>query len=226
MTKKSIVFLVMLFTVFALSAQQAVLTEVVGTVEVRLAGSANWVGARQGMILSEDAIISTGFRSSALLQAGSSVITVRPLTRLTLSELRTAAGTETINVGLQTGRVRVEVNPPSGTRTNLEVRGPVVTASTRGTIFEFDTLNLVVYEGTIEFGGATGFAVLIDAGRTSFADEQSGRAALPEETALAELRPQQPITSWSVSAPEAVNAAEIPGAVSESIVGLSTLIDF
>ena len=209
-------------------AQQAVITELFGTVELKFSGSASWVNARQGQILAEDTIVSTGFKSSALIQAGSSVITVRPLTRLTLSELRSAAGTESINVNLQTGRVRVEINPPAGMRANMEVRGPMATASVRGTAFEFDTLNLAVHEGTVVFtGSVVGVSVLIDAGRSSFADEQNGRAALPIETAIAELRPPQPITSWSVSASEALNAAEIPGGVTtENTIGLSTIITY
>ena len=101
------------------------------------------------MSLSEDTIISTGFKSSALIRAGSSVITVRPLTRLALAEIISAAGTENINVNLQAGRI-------------------------------------------------------------SYIDEQRGRAALPEETIMAELMPPLPVTSWAVTAPEAVNASDMP----------------
>ena len=184
-------FLIIIPEIFA---QQAILRDLSGTVELKFAGSSVWETARKGQSLAEDTIISTGFKSTALIQAGSSLITVRPLTRMILSELRSAAGTETINVGLQTGRVRVDVKPPAGTKTTMSVSGPIATASVRGTVFEFDTINLIVSEGTVEFlSGTSVTSVLIDAGRSSFADEQTGRAALPEETALAELKPELPI---------------------------------
>jgi hypothetical protein len=194
LSKGFFIALVFLFCVSTgVFAQAAVLEELAGTVEIKYSGSNIWESAVKGQTLNADTMISTGFKSTALIRAGSSVITVRPLTRLSLSELISAAGTETLNVSLQTGRVRVEVKPPAGAKASMNVTAPTATASVRGTVFEFDTINLFVQEGTVQFSsGASGVPVLVDAGKGSFVSE-NGRVAIPEETAVAELKPDLPV---------------------------------
>jgi len=172
-------------------AQTGTITELSGTVEIKRAGSAVFVPAKLGEQLAKDTIVSTGFKSTALVTVGSSVITVRPLTRLTLSELASSAGTETINVSLQTGRVRVDVNPPAGTKTTMSVRAPNATASVRGTSFDFDTRNLRVHHGTVAFQGSKGGTILVSAGGSS-AIQPDGKAADPIETNAAALTPPPP----------------------------------
>jgi hypothetical protein len=46
--------------------------------------------------------------------------------------------------------------------------------------------------GTVEFTGASGAPVLVDAGGSTFVDGTTGRAAPPAETAAAALRPELP----------------------------------
>jgi len=184
---------ILLFLVPALHAQQAVIREMAGTVEIKEAGSEIWTAARQGQTLAENAAISTGFRSSAIIALGDSLLTVRPLTRLSVGELSRTQAAEKVELSLQTGRVRAEVKSSGAARTDFTVRGPSATASVRGTDFEFDTVNLSVREGTVSFAGSSGIPVVIDAGRMSFTDESSGRAAPPEETAALELKPQAPV---------------------------------
>ena len=169
-------------------AQNGVIKEMAGTVEIKRAGAAAFVAAKVGDTIAKDTIVSTGFKSSALITVGSTVLTVRPLTRLTLAEISASAGTETINVNLQTGRVRVDVEPPAGTRTNTSVQGPSATASVRGTSFEFDTYTVTVLEGTVAFQGTTGGAMMVGAGGTSEVTP-SGRTADPVVTSAAELTP-------------------------------------
>jgi len=172
-------------------AQNGVINEVSGTVEIKRPGSAVFIAAKAGDQLTGDTVVSTGFKSTALVTVGSSVITVRPVTRLTLSELSSSAGSETINVGLQTGRVRVDVNPPAGTRTTMAVRSPSATASVRGTSFDFDTWNLQVHHGTVAFKGSKGGTILVSAGSTSTI-QSDGKAADPIETNAAALVPPPP----------------------------------
>ena len=136
-------------------------------------------------------MISTGFKSSALVEIGSTLITVRPLTRLTLTEIRASQGSETLNVNLQTGRVRVDINPPAGTRTIMAVTSPVATASARGTSFEFDTRNLRVTHGAVGFLGKRGVPVLVGAGSGSRI-ETDGKPANPIDTKNSGLRPPMP----------------------------------
>ena len=194
-----------------LFAQNGVIRELSGTVELKRAGAANFVPARTGDAIAQDTVISTGFKSTALVEIGSSVLTVRPLTRLTLAELRTAEGTENINVNLQTGRVRVDVNPPAGTRTNMEVRGPSATASVRGTSFEFDTRNLAVLHGVVAFRGNRGGTMLVSAGSTSQVTENS-KAADPIETNATGLLPPSVIGSSG-----SVSGVNIPSTVNTPI---------
>jgi len=186
--------------VFAVFGQTAVIQELTGTVEIKLAGSDVWRAAQTGQTLRQDTTISTGFRSTAVLQFGSSIITVRPLTRLTITELTNNAEGEAIDINHQTGRVRIDVKPPAGAKSFVTIQSTEATASVRGTVFEFDTLNLHVSEGTVEFTGSSFNApVLIDARRFSFIDDQNGRAVLPEISSAMELRPALPFGSAAVA---------------------------
>ena len=186
--KKFLIFIVIIFCAVQGFAQNGVIKELTGTVELKRAGQANFVAARAGDQVARDTIVSTGFKSTALITVGSTVLTVRPLTRLSLAEISAAAGTETINVNLQTGRVRVEVDPPAGTRASATVHGHTATASVRGTIFEFDTEVLTVIEGTVTFQGTAGVPMLVSAGSTSEVTA-AGQAADPIATGAAEFRP-------------------------------------
>jgi hypothetical protein len=167
--KKIICIVLMLFaTVYAIFAQSAaqsgVIRELTGDVQLKPAGATAFAAARSGDEVAPNTIVSTGFKSTAVIAVGSSVITVRPLTSLSLAEIQSSAGTENLNVSLQTGRVRVDVNPPAGARANTTVRGPTATASVRGTSFEFDTVNLRVNEGRVAFSGASGLVTIVIAG--------------------------------------------------------------
>jgi len=148
-------------------AQNGVIKELSGTVELKHAGAAGYVAATAGAQVKADTIISTGFKSTALLEIGSAVIAVRPLTRLTLTEISASQGMETLNMNLQAGRVRVDVNPPAGAKASLSVSSPTATASVRGTSFYFDTMNVNVREGTVAFKGNKGYTVQVGAGSFS-----------------------------------------------------------
>jgi hypothetical protein len=185
--KRNTLAVLILFCAAQIFAQTGVITDLTGTVELKLAGQANFVPAKSGDAVAKDTVVSTGFKSTALIKVGNTVLTVRPLTRLTLADISASAGTETINVNLQTGRVRVDVNPPAGTRASTTVRSPVATASVRGTSFEFDTRNLTVLTGTVAFRGNQGGVVLVSADSTS--EVSNGKAADPIEIYTAGLLP-------------------------------------
>jgi len=70
-------------------------------------------------------------------------------------------------MSLQSGRVRVDVNPPAGSKASVSVSSPSATASVRGTSFYFDTMNVRVREGTVAFKGNTGYTVQVGAGSFS-----------------------------------------------------------
>jgi hypothetical protein len=182
---KLVIFVLLTLSAVVISAQntEAVIKEMTGTVELKTSGSSVWVAAREGDRITKDTVVSTGFKSIALITAGNSIITVRPLTRLSLAELLTQNETETVNVNLNTGRIRVEVNPPAGSRANFTVRTPSSVASVRGTTFEMNTVNIHVSEGAVNYRAANGTfnnrPVLVTAGHESWIDARTDSAVHP-----------------------------------------------
>lgn len=165
---------------FAQNGKQmsGVIREITGEVELKRAGASAFVRAKKGDAVAVDTIVSTGFKSTAIIEAGNSTIAVQPLTRLSFAEIQSAADTETVNLSLQAGRVKVDVKPPTGTTEVFTVRSPTSTASVRGTSFEFDTCNLKVKEGRVAFNGKKGMGILVPAGMTSSVGAD-GRAVDP-----------------------------------------------
>lgn len=190
--KKKVLIFFMILTGLKGFALSGVVQQLSGVVELKAPGSASFRPANIGDRVSEDTIISTGFKSTALLELGSAIITVRPLTRLTLMEISASSGTETLSVNLQSGRIRVDVNPPSGTKTSMAVTSPIATASVRGTSFEFDTRNLHAHSGKVSFRGNRGRQVLVGAGSGSRAGDD-GRVSDPVAQKRARFRPKAPV---------------------------------
>jgi hypothetical protein len=189
--KKVFVFMLVLAGIWNVFAQegQAVILEARGTVEIQDGGSAEWRVGAPGDAVGKNAVISTGFRSTALIALGDSRISVRPLTRLTLEELVRRDTAEEVSLHLRTGRVRAEVKPPVGGRTDFTVRSPIATASVRGTSFEFDTRHLYVNEGRVLLEGGNGQMVYVDEGQRSYVDESEQRVMPPFEAEAALLTP-------------------------------------
>lgn len=152
MKKFSLFFSVLvLATAWAYSAatvQDAVFSEVNGKVEYQSQG-ASWKPAHVGDRVTRGTMISTGFKSSAIVKVGPTSISLKPVTRLTLEDLiKTEGGTQT-SLYLLAGRVNADVPPQAGETTEFKVSSPTATASVRGTKFEFDGVNLVVDRGTV-----------------------------------------------------------------------------
>jgi len=212
MKKLFLVVVLVSAVVFGAFAQSGVIRELSGDVELKPAGASSFTAAKTGDTVARDTIVSTGFKSTAIITIGSSTITVRPLTRLSLSEIQSSSGAENVNVNLQTGKVRVDVKPPAGTKTNFTIQSPAATASVRGTSFEFDTVNLTVNEGTVSFGGVSGApAAMVQAGESSFI-RADGHAASPAEISAAALLPPMPVgadTSVETSSSPAHPTGEI-----------------
>jgi hypothetical protein len=189
--KKNGMVLLLLFTAFSAFAQSGTILESRGTVEIKLPGSDSFVVAKDGTVLTHDTIISTGFKSFAKIKIGDAIITVRPLTRLSLTEIQSLESTEKIDVYLQTGRVKIDVNPPAGKEASFSVASPSAVASVRGTSFEFDTRNLYVNEGKVSFTGNSGQTVTVEEGDNSQIDFNGG-ATNPVEVKITALMPFVP----------------------------------
>jgi hypothetical protein len=134
---------------FAAIGEDAVFAELTGKVEYQAPGGA-WKPAKVGDRIGVGVLVSTGFKSTALLKLGATTITVKPVTRLTLQELiKTEGGTQT-KLYLLSGRVKADVPPQPGQTTDFKITSPTATASVRGTSFEFDGFNLIVDRGSVQ----------------------------------------------------------------------------
>jgi hypothetical protein len=189
----------------------AVIREFNGDVEVKAPGG-DWVPALAGAPLENSTLVSTGFKSTALLAIGNSTILVRPLTRLSLEELAARDGNEDFKLILRAGRVHSEVTPPSSGKVNFTIRNPTATASVRGTSFDFDAISLTVYAGTVVFTGRDNAAIITPSGKSTVIDKQ-GRASAPasaEERRMAQV---------SAGAAAVVSAPAAAGPVSPVVAG-------
>jgi hypothetical protein len=153
MNKMSAVLLcILIFMAFSYNAvyaqSRAVFRQVTGKVEV-MPPNAGWQSARVGMTISPGTIISTGVRSSAVIEMDNSMLTVKALSRVTLEDL-SRQGDE-INTGLylRSGRVEADVTPQEGLKHNYRLRSPITTASVRGTIFSSLVKALLVKKGLV-----------------------------------------------------------------------------
>jgi hypothetical protein len=187
-----------LFFSQSLCAQEtAFFREISGTVEVKAPGSAVWKNAVSGDRIEKNSLVSTGFRSTAAIVLGDSVITVRPVTRLSLEEIVRNQNNEQVNLYLQTGRIRADVKPPAGGKTDFTVRSPTATASVRGTSFEFDTERLRVDEGRVQYSLSNGRQVYVAGGGMSYVDEPNNTVVSSFDAAAELLTPALPPGSAS-----------------------------
>jgi ferric-dicitrate binding protein FerR (iron transport regulator) len=189
----------LLFAGAVYAQETASFREVTGTVEIKAPGSAGWANAAAGDRIEKNTLISTGFKSSAVVLLGNSVIMVQPVTRLSLEEIIRNQGNEQVNLYLHSGRIRAEVNPPAGGSSAFTVRSPTATASVRGTSFEFDTENLRVTEGRVLYSLANGRGTYVAGGGTSYVDETGNSVVSPFAAAAALLSPALPPGSASGS---------------------------
>jgi hypothetical protein len=190
--KKAGIGVLLLMSAAFLGAQTAYIREASGTVEIKAPGAAEWKTAEAGQELEGASLISTGFRSAALIMIGNSSITVRPLTRLSLEEIVTEQNGERVTLNLRAGRVKANVKPPVGGRTDFTVRSPVATASVRGTVFDFDGTRLAVEEGRVRLSGESVTGAYVGAGHAAAADPEAGRTAPVIEAVKEELAPAFP----------------------------------
>lgn len=168
---------------FAASAPlAATLVEVAGKVEYQLPGK-DWKSAKKGDVIPKGTVVSTGFKSSAVLKVGPATITVKPVTRMALEDLvQSDSGTQT-QLFLQTGRVKADVTPQAGQTAEFKVKSPTATASVRGTGFEFDGVNLLVDKGVVQLRTPTGMVRYVGRGEFSYVSS-SGTVSPPVAVAV------------------------------------------
>lgn len=166
MKKIIIIFALMLISSGLFADISAILSEVSGKVEIKAPGEA-WQKAEEGMSISKGYLISTGFKAEAVLNIGPSQLIVKQLTRMELSELVEKEGTISTGLNLRVGKIRAEVRTTEGLRQDFRLTSPVSTAAVRGTSFEFDGVNLKVFEGTVAFTNRRGQTRSVNMGEAS-----------------------------------------------------------
>ncbi len=162
-----VIALMLVLAVAAAGAQsRAVFTTVTGKVEIQNPGEKTWQAASAGMEIPVRATISTGFGGRAVLQVGSTTLTVRPLTRLRIDELSTQNNVIRTNLAMPVGRIRVEVKSSAGTKNDFTVHSALSTAAVRGTGFDTDGATISVFESTVAFSSQSGVTTNVGAGET------------------------------------------------------------
>lgn len=163
---KKIFFTVILISLaVSVYSQTGIIRELNGNVEIKTTGASAFIPVQAGSEVTRNTIISTGFRSTAVIAVGSTLITIQPLTCLTLAEISQSSNEENLNINLQTGRIKVDVKPPSGAKVNTTVQSPSAAASVRGgTSFEMDTKTLNVFDGIVNWKDNNGFVSNIPGG--------------------------------------------------------------
>lgn len=131
----------------ALYANTATVVSTVGKVEV----SRNnvWVALTENEVVREGEVISTGFKSEAIIKYKGSVMKLGPLTRITLEKLATSDTKDDVSVFLNTGAVRSTVNHSENKRVSYTVRNPIAVASVRGTEFIFAGNEIRCFDGAV-----------------------------------------------------------------------------
>lgn len=129
--KKIVTILVLLTVAFYSFALDGIVMEVLGKVEKQVDNS--WIALKKGDVLVPGDIVSTGFKSEAVISIGESVITVKALTRMTIEQLYEKNKNHVSSIYLDVGSVSADVKPVTNKRVGFTVKTPAVTASVRGT---------------------------------------------------------------------------------------------
>lgn len=153
MKKFIIILAILLISIPVFAADNAIVKELSGRVEIQKPGG-RWQTAAAGDIIPTGASISTGFRSSAVLEVGESVLEVDALTRMKLEELVQSQGIQTTGLFLRVGKVNAEVKRSANLTHDFKLRSPSSTAAVRGTEFKYAGNVLTVENGTVSFFSA------------------------------------------------------------------------
>ena len=182
------IFILIILIIFASSAlfaaeQTASVTSLKGNVQYRT-GGAEWTAVTEGMKIPVGATISTGFKSEAVLDLGSSEVFVKQLTRMSIREVAEKNSTITTNLNLRLGRIQADVKTSKGLKHNFTIKTPVSTAAVRGTKFNFDGINIKVKEGRVRVSNKNNHYATYKAGesgKSTGSQPPAGGAAGREE---------------------------------------------
>ncbi|HOF12332.1 MAG TPA: FecR domain-containing protein [Treponemataceae bacterium] len=193
-------------------AQTAKVKSVTGKVEYSTDGT-SWSAVKENMSLAKGTIISTSFKSTAVIVINDSLLHVKPLTRMSLDELRKTQDEVQTELNLVSGKVQVEVKPRAKQEVvNFTVKSAVATASVRGTGFVFDGRNLFVNHGNVALQSNTGFTRSVLGGEFSQVSSR-GKVSTPSY-----------VTKATDSVFESDDEAEEEGDVSDGVLASFTAL--
>ncbi len=187
----STVLIVLFISVFPVSALQGTVVSVLGKVELQTDNG--WKPLNSGDTVDSGLIISTGFRSQAIIQVAGSTITVRQLTRLTLEQLTETDTSHNSSLYLDLGSIKADVKKAEDKRVGFTVNTPVATASVRGTVFEMQPASIEVENGSVGFmprkpnasdDSSTAKETYVEAGNSSTVSEGDFKASSPQSNLL------------------------------------------
>lgn len=162
------IILILLPLFYSFSTEFPTVTQIQGKVEIKNQPSgSDWVKAFKGMKVKPGALISTGFKSNAVIELDNSEIFVKQLTRMTIDKLSRKNNTIKTNLNLRLGRISADVKTSKGLKHDFVVRTPVSTAAVKGTIFDAGIGNLEVKKGRISFTNRIGQTVTVNSGNSS-----------------------------------------------------------
>ncbi|MBN2536226.1 MAG: FecR domain-containing protein [Spirochaetales bacterium] len=136
--------------VFIFAAPNAVIKEIKGKVEIKQPGK-GWETAAINTEIQKGTIISTGFKSNAILDLGYSYITIKALTRMKLEELLEREDTVQTEIYLNFGKVSAEVKTSDVKKQDFKLNSPVSTAAVRGTRLDYGIYSIHVKDGLLIF---------------------------------------------------------------------------
>ena len=142
--------------------------------KVEILQNGEWLPVRVNMEISLGTTISTGFKSSAKLDLGDSIVTVSQLSRMKIEELSKVDNHAKTTLFLKVGKVKADVKSSAKLKHNFKFRSPVATASVRGTSFTFTPIQLTVHEGSVDFSNSYGQKGLVIIGQKAQADSEKG----------------------------------------------------
>ena len=174
----------------AATAFEAKVSATKGKTEIQQNGV--WKTLAPGDVLNKGAVIQTGFKSELILQMKESVVTVGPLSRMTIEQLAEKQSKDDTRLYLDTGSLKANVKKTENRRVGFTVKSPVATASVRGTII--DVVN--AFQST---------SVSADEGSAAAwpSDNASATIATEEEDAAAETPNLTGTTPQDISGGEA-----------------------
>lgn len=141
------------FAGFSASALEAKFVSIEGKVEILEGGM--WIPVEEGDIIQErGAVISTGFKSNAVVSVKGTNFTLGPLTRITIENMVAMENKDSTQIYIDSGSLKANVSSSDGRKVGFKVRSAVATASVKGTEFKVTSSGrLSVTQGLVSFGG-------------------------------------------------------------------------